>query len=115
MPSHHRFVIRRRLLPAVAVVVAGTGLLLPDGVDAGRQKAPPFDPLLAGGRAWGWCGAYPISAENPRLKGGSFTKILHSLRRTTLQHKFFRFSCDWTPHCLRSVFLYARRPICGAL
>lgn len=49
MPSHHRLVIRRRLLPAVAVFVAGTGLLLPDGVGAGRQQAPPFDPLLAGG------------------------------------------------------------------
>lgn len=61
MPSHHRFVIRRRLLPAVAVVVAGTGLLLPDGVDAGRQKAPPFDPLLSGGI----CG--PVVSAPPAL------------------------------------------------
>ncbi|MDM0079024.1 hypothetical protein QTI17_00325 [Variovorax sp. J31P179] len=61
MPSHHRFVIRRRLLPAVAVVLAGTGLLLPDGVDAGRQQAPPFDPLLSGGI----CG--PVVSAPPAL------------------------------------------------
>ncbi|MDM0065507.1 hypothetical protein [Variovorax sp. J31P207] len=61
MPSHHRFVIRRRLLPAVAVVVAGTGLLLPDGVDAGRQQAPPLDPLLSGGI----CG--PVVSAPPAL------------------------------------------------
>lgn len=60
MPSHHRFVIRRRVLPAVAVVVAGTGLLLPDGVDAGRP-APPFDRLLAGGV----CG--PVASGPPAL------------------------------------------------
>ncbi|MDN8613439.1 tetratricopeptide repeat protein [Variovorax ginsengisoli] len=60
MPSHHRFVIRRRLLPAVAVVVAGTGLLLPDGVGAGRA-GPPFDPLLSGGI----CG--PVVSAPPAL------------------------------------------------
>jgi len=49
MPSQHRFVIRRRSWPAVAVVVvAGTGMLLPDGVRAGRA-GPSFDPLLVGG------------------------------------------------------------------
>ena len=52
MPSRHRLVIRRRLWPAIAVVVAGVGLVLPDGVGAGRQQAPPFDPLLAGGIWW---------------------------------------------------------------
>ncbi|MDM0034280.1 hypothetical protein QTI33_19250 [Variovorax sp. J22P271] len=61
MPSHHCFLIRRRVLPAVAVVVAGTGLLLPDGVGAGRQQAPPFDPLLSGGV----CG--PVASAPPAL------------------------------------------------
>ena len=62
MPSHRRFMSRRRVLPATAVALAVCGLLVADGVDAGRP-APSFDPLLSEpGRA---CG--PVVAGPPAL------------------------------------------------
>jgi tetratricopeptide (TPR) repeat protein len=47
MQTHRPLVLRRRMSAAAACVLASSGLLVTDGVDAGRAAAPAFDPLLS--------------------------------------------------------------------
>jgi tetratricopeptide (TPR) repeat protein len=47
MQTHRPLVLRRRMSAAAACVLASCGLLVTDGVDAGRAAAPAFDPLLS--------------------------------------------------------------------